>query len=222
MDNSASLSTSEDIRIKDQMGKMVGSYDKYMNRATFGREDILRNTTIDLAKVKAGDSVLEIGCATGSLSMAAARKAGSSGKVCAIDLIPGMIEAAKEKSKRAGLDIDFQTGSIEKIPYAERMFDRVLCSFMIFHMSVGVRNKGFEEIFRVLKPGGTLLILDIAIPRGAFARAILKFLLGFMLKHDLEELNPKLESAGFSEIRIARAPFRVFGLPLISYLSAVK
>ena len=74
----------EDLIIKKQMEKMVSSYDVYMKRITFGREDTLRRMTVNLAGVKPGDCVLEIGCATGSLSLAAKRQAGLTGSVFAI------------------------------------------------------------------------------------------------------------------------------------------
>jgi ubiquinone/menaquinone biosynthesis C-methylase UbiE len=212
----------EDFAIRDQMAKMTGTYDTYMRRITLGREDKLRNMTVELAQIKEGESILEIGCATGSLSLAAKRKTGESGKVAAIDLIEGMIEVSRDKTAKAGLDIDFQQGSIDKIPFIDQQFDAVLCSFMIFHMSEKVRNKGLEEISRVLKPGGRLLILDIAVPRNAPSQKILKFFLGFMLRHELEELQTHLTSSGFRETKISMAPFKVFGLPLLSYLLTWK
>ncbi|HEX3051096.1 MAG TPA: class I SAM-dependent methyltransferase, partial [Aggregatilineaceae bacterium] len=58
-------------------------------------------------------------------------------------------------------DVIFQLGSIDDIPFPESLFDVVLCSFMIFHMSDKTRRKGIAEIHRVLKPMGRLLILDI-------------------------------------------------------------
>src|SRR4030042_2546462 len=82
----------EDTIIKNQMEKMVDSYDLYMKRITLGREDALRKMTVDLAQVKQGDCILEVGCATGTLSLAAKRQAGPTGSVFAIDIIPGMIE----------------------------------------------------------------------------------------------------------------------------------
>lgn len=61
-------------------------------------------------------------------------------------------------------------------------------------MSEKVRNKGIEEIFRVLKPQGRLLVLDLA------------------------ELRPIMESSGFSQIEISQAKFRVIGLPILSFV----
>lgn len=222
MENLSKNMNAEDIKIKNQMEKMVNTYDKYMKMITFGKDDKLRKTTIDLAQIKQGDNVLEIGCATGSLTLAAKQKAGKNSLVAAIDIIPGMIEVSKIKSKNANLDINFQLGSIDNIPFPDSHFDVVMCSFMIFHMSDNVRNKGIEEISRVLKPGGRLLVLDVVLPQKRFSRKLLELFLGFMLKHELNELQPKLESTGFTKTEIAQAKFRILGLPLLSYLRASK
>jgi ubiquinone/menaquinone biosynthesis C-methylase UbiE len=212
----------EDTIMKSRMGKMVNSYDKYMNKITLGREDALRTMTVTLAQVNPGDCVLEIGCATGTLSLAAKRQAGPTGSVFGIDIIPGMIEVSRNKAALAKLDVTFQSGSIEDIPFPNEYFDVVMCSFMIFHMSEKVRNKGIKEIYRVLKPQGKLLVLDLALPTQTASRRILKLLLGFMLKHDLKELQPIMESSGFSQIEIAQAKFRVLGLPLLSFVRGTK
>jgi ubiquinone/menaquinone biosynthesis C-methylase UbiE len=212
----------EDSVIKSQMGKMVDSYDLYMKRITLGREEALRNMTVNLAQVKPGDCILEVGCATGTLTLAAKRQAGLTGNVFGIDIIPGMIERSKQKAAQANLDVTFQLGSIENISFPENHFDVVMCSFMIFHMSEKVRNKGIKEIYRVLKPQGKLLILDLALPPNPVSRRILKLLLGFMLKHDLKELQPKMESSGFSQIEISQAKYRVFGLQILSFVRGTK
>lgn len=212
----------EDIIIKNQMEKMVNSYDLYMKRITLGREDALRKMTVNLAQVKQGDCVLEVGCATGTLSLAAKRQAGPTGKVFGIDIIPGMIEVSRKKAAESKSDVLFQSGSIDNIPFPNDHFDVVICSFMIFHMSEKVRNKGIEEIFRVLKPQGRLLVLDLALPPNPVSQGILKLLIGFMLKHDLIELKPIMESSGFKQIEISQAKFRVFGLPILSFVRGVK
>jgi len=208
--------------MKQQMEKMVFTYDKYMNRVTLGREEQLRQFTVDLAGVQPGNKVLEIGCATGSLSVAAKKKVGNSGSVSAIDIIPGMIKVSSEKAMKANLEIDFKEGSIDNIPFLDSQFDVVICSFMIFHMSEKVRIAGIGEIFRVLKPGGRVLIMDINLPRKSISRAFLKLFLGFLFKHELKELQPPMKATGFREIEISEAKFRVFGFSLISYIRGTR
>jgi ubiquinone/menaquinone biosynthesis C-methylase UbiE len=208
----------EDKVMMSEMEKMVDSYDSYMRKMTLGRERVLREMTVNLAQVKSGDCVLEIGCGTGTLTLAAKRQAGASGKVFGIDVIPGMIELSQRKATQANEDVTFQLGSIDDIPFSENQFNVVMCSFMIFHMSEMVRRKGIAEIYRVLKPQGRLLVLDLALPNQGLSRAIAKTLFGGMLQHDLRELFPLMEASGFTDIEIAPAKFRVMGLSVLAFL----
>jgi len=211
----------EDKLMKSQMEQMVNSYDLYMRRITLGREQALREMTVNLAQVKPGDCVLEVGCGTGTLTLAAKRQAGPSGKAFGIDVIPGMIELSQRKAAQANEDVTFQLGSIDDIPFSANQFDVVMCSFMIFHMSEMVRRKGIAEIYRVLKPQGRLLVLDLALPTHPLSRVIAQVLLGAMLKHDLHELLPLMEASGFSEIEIAQAKYRVLGLSVLSFVRGI-
>ena len=208
----------EDEIMKSQMEKMVSSYDSYMRKVTFGRERTLRETTVSLAQVKPGDCVLEAGCGTGTLTLAAKQQAGPSGKAFGIDIIPGMIELSQRKAAQANEEVTFQLGSIDDIPFSANQFDVVMCSFMIFHMSEMVRRKGITEIYRVLKPRGRLLVLDLALPTQPLPRAIARALFGGMLQHDLRELLPLMETSGFSDIEIAQARFRVLGLSILAFV----
>jgi len=216
--DSASNPVDEDLLIKSQMEKMVDSYDSYMKRITMGREGALREMTVNLAQVKPGDSVLEIGCGTGTLTLEAKRQAGPTGKVFGIDIIPGMIELSRQKAAKANLEVTFQSGSIDEIPLPANQFDVVMCSFMIFHMSETTRRKGMSEIQRVLKPDGHLLVLDLATPTQPVPRAIARLLFVGMLQHDLKELLPLMEASGFSNTEIAPAEFRVLGLQILGYV----
>jgi ubiquinone/menaquinone biosynthesis C-methylase UbiE len=174
--------------------------------------------TVSLAQVKPGDCVLEVGCGTGTLTLAAKRQAGPSGKVLGIDVIPGMIELCQRKAAQANLDVTFQLGSIDDIPFSANQFDVVMCSFMIFHMSEMVRRKGIIEIHRVLRPQGRLLVLDLALPTHPLPRVIAQALFGSMLQHDLRELLPLMEASGFSDVEIAQARFRVLGLSILAFV----
>jgi ubiquinone/menaquinone biosynthesis C-methylase UbiE len=216
--NPAYEQSDEDKRMKSEMEKMVASYDSYMRKITFGRERVLREMTVSLAQVKPGDCVLEVGCGTGTLTLAAKRQAGPSGKVFGIDIIPGMIELSQQKAAQANEEVTFQSGSMDDIPFPANQFDVVMCSFMIFHMSEMTRRKGIAETYRVLKPQGRLLVLDLALPTRPLPRSIARALLGGMLQHDLGELLPLMEASGFSDIEIAQAPFRVLGLSILSFV----
>ncbi|HEX3044023.1 MAG TPA: class I SAM-dependent methyltransferase [Bacillota bacterium] len=220
--DSNTIQDNEDSALKNQMERMVSSYDSYMKKITLGRENAMREMTVNLAQVKPGDQVLEVGCGTGTLTLAAKRQAGPAGKVFGIDIIPGMIDLSRRKATQAGLDVTFQLGSIEDIPFSANQFDVVICSFMIFHMSEMVRNKGIAEIYRVLKPQGKLMALDLALPTNPVSRTIAKTLLGFMLNHDLKELIPLMEASGFSGIEISQAKYRVLGLRMLSYVCGSK
>lgn len=216
--DSATKQVDEDQTMKSAMEKMVPSYDSYMRTMTLGRERALREMTVNLAGVQPGDCVLEVGCGTGTLTLAAKRQAGPSGKVFGIDVIPGMIELSQRKAAQANLDVTFQSGSIDDMPFPAHQFDVVMCSFMIFHMSEAVRRKGIAEIHRVLKPQGRWLVLDLALPTQPVQKAIAQRLLGGMLQHDLRELLPLMDASGFSDIEIAPAKFRILGLSVLAFV----
>lgn len=217
-DDSTNERVDEDKFMKSQMEQMVPSYDAYMRQMTFGRERVLRAMTVRLAEIKPGDSVLEVGCGTGTLTLAAKQQAGPTGKVVGIDIIPGMIEASRRKAELAHQEITFQLGSMADIPFPDDHFDAVLCSFMIFHMSEATRRKGLAEIQRVLKPGGRLLVLDLALPPRLLSRAIARILFGGLFGHELRELLPLMETSGFVDIEIAQAKFRVLGLSVLAFV----
>ncbi|MBL8097401.1 MAG: methyltransferase domain-containing protein [Anaerolineales bacterium] len=214
------MTTTGDIDqvMKSQMERMVPTYDTYMRRMTLGREHVLRAETTRLAHITPGCSVLEVGCGTGTLTLAAKRQAGPTGQVFGIDVLPGMIEASRRKAAQAGEVITFQEGGIDRIPFGDGQFDVVLCSFMIFHMSEATRLRGIQEVHRVLKPSGQWLILDLALPQQPLQRFVAQRLFGGMLEHELRELPPLLERAGFSNVEMGAAAFRVMGLSVIGYV----
>ncbi len=209
----------EDRAINGPMEQMVSGYDAYMRKMTLGREQVLRQRTVDLALIKPGESVLEIGCGTGSLTLAAKRQAGPAGQVVGVDVIPGMVAYSQQKAADAGLDVKFQLGSINGLPFPDNSFDVTMCSFMIFHMSAETRRTGIAEIYRVLKPQGRLLVVDLAMPAQPFQQAIAKLII-FRggLEHDLKELLPMMEAPGFTDIERAPVNFSILGLSILAYV----
>jgi ubiquinone/menaquinone biosynthesis C-methylase UbiE len=211
----------EELAMKKQLEGMVDTYDSYMQKITLGRDELLRERTIQKSEIKEGDTVLEVGSGTGTLSLAAKRKAGKSGNVYGIDIIPGMIELSKQKAKNVDEDITFTLGNIVEIPHEDNKFDVVMCSFMIFHVSEQTRRKGISEIYRVLKPGGRLFIVDLGLPKGSFQRTIAKLMLGFMINHELDELEPLFTQNRIINVESGKIDFNVYGLQIVSYISGV-
>jgi ubiquinone/menaquinone biosynthesis C-methylase UbiE len=192
-----------------EMGHWAPIYDslnKMLSILVGTSERTVRNMTVDLAHIQAGEKVLEVGCGTGSLTLAAKKRAGPAGEVHGIDAAPEMIRVARRKAARAGADIDFRVGLIQDIPFPDAQFDVVLASFMIFHMPEETRCKGLAEIRRVLKPGGRLLIVDFEPPsqpgRRTLATLVIGHLLGghTMMQHTVRKLLPPMEAAGFTGV----------------------
>lgn len=174
------------------MGNWAPYYDLLMTLMTLGREKKLRRLEVELARLKQGDKVLEIGCGTGSLTIAAKEQVGPSGEAAGIDIAPEMAARAIRKAARKKINVSIKTGSIASIPYPDKYFNAVICSFMIFHMPDDVRMKGFKEIYRVLKHGGRYFIFD-----GTTRNK----------RYDIRELAPILKANSFSNIETGEARF---------------
>jgi ubiquinone/menaquinone biosynthesis C-methylase UbiE len=127
-----------------------------------GKARSLREATIKLAQIKTGDAVLDVGCGTGDLTIAARLQTGPTGQVYGIDAANEMIDVARRKAARAGIKVDFNPGLIEKLNYADNTFDVVMTSLVMHHLPDDLKLVGLGEIYRVLKPGGSLLIIEFA------------------------------------------------------------
>jgi ubiquinone/menaquinone biosynthesis C-methylase UbiE len=125
-----------------------------------GREGVFREKVIDLARLKTGESVLDVGCGTGTLAIAAKRRVGPTGMVYGIDASPEMIARAGRKAKKASIDVVFKNGVVEALPFPDAHFDVVLSTLMLHHLPREAREKCAREMRRVLKPGGRVLAVD--------------------------------------------------------------
>jgi ubiquinone/menaquinone biosynthesis C-methylase UbiE len=135
-------------------------YDLLVWLLTLGRERRFRDRLLDPARLQAGESVLDVGCGTGTLAIAAKRRVGPTGSVYGIDASPAMIARATKKAKKAGALVIFESGLAESLPFPDGRFDVVLSTVMLHHLPRTAREQGVREMGRVLKPGGRLLAVD--------------------------------------------------------------
>ena len=135
-------------------------YDLTVWLFTLGRESDLRRRILHLARLEPGQRVLDVGCGTGTLAIAAKRHVGRTGVVCGIDASPQMIARANRKAKRAGVEVLFGTGAAQAMPFPDAQFDVVLNTLMLHHLPRRGRQQCASETRRVLKPGGRVLAVD--------------------------------------------------------------
>lgn len=176
---------------------------------SFGRDRAIRELVLDLAQLKSGDKVLDVGCGPGSLAIAAKAKVGWAGAVSGIDASPEMIEVAGRKAARLGVDVVFQVGLIENLPFPNGQFDVVLSTFMLHHLPEDLKRTGIAEIYRVLKPGGRFLGVDFQLPTNSVIHTLARLLCGHHMTHsDLRRLPPIMEEAGFTDVEMGTTKYR--------------
>ena len=170
---------------------------------------------IEMAQIKAGERVLDVGCGTGSLTLTAKSTVGASGAVYGIDASPEMIEVARKKAQRSRSEAIFEVGLIEKIDHPEASFDAVISRLVIHHLPDDLKRKAFAEIFRVLKPGGLLFIADFNPPSNpVYAHVVLALVGHRMMQSNMSGIAPMLMETGFVEV--ASGPTRSAVLAFVS------
>jgi ubiquinone/menaquinone biosynthesis C-methylase UbiE len=164
---------------------------------THGRPRAFRDRLIRLARLDANESVLDVGCGTGSLAILSKRTVGDGGRVVGIDASAAMVARAQIKARRNGVEAEFRQAAVEALPFADGSFDAVLSTLMLHHLPRKVRQQGMAEIRRVLTPSGRFFVVDFG------SRADHVGFLAHFHRHghvDPREIGSLLEGAGFRAV----------------------
>ncbi len=165
---------------------------------------------IALASLHPGETVLDLGSGAGFDCFLAARKVGNAGRVIGVDMTPEMLAKARENARRGGYhNVEFRLGEIEHLPVADNSVD-VIISNCVINLSID-KSQVFREAFRVLKPGGRVMVSDTMLVRtlsepirqslDAYAGCIS----GALGK---QEYLDTVSAAGFQEVQIQKeTPF---------------
>lgn len=165
-----------------------------------------------LASLKEGEIVLDLGSGGGLDCFLAAEKVGQPGKVIGVDMTPEMVSLARKNAEKGNhTNVEFRLGEIENLPVADNTVD-VIISNCVINLSPD-KGRVFQEAYRVLKPGGRLMISDIALlkPLPEFVKesiaAYVGCVAGALLKDDYISA---VASAGFENVTVVNEkPFAI-------------
>ncbi len=159
---------------------------------------------VALASLREGETVLDLGSGAGFDCFLAAGAVGPSGRVIGVDMTPEMLEKARDNARKGNYgNVEFRLGEIENLPAPDNSVDAVISNCVI-NLSTA-KNRVFAEAYRVLKPGGRVMISDLVLSRDlpeALAASMAAYagcVAGAIRK---EEYLRLMENAGFREVRV--------------------
>ena len=170
-------------------------YDPVVKLLGFGKA---RDELLKLAPPRPGDSVLDIGCGTGTFAVEV-KKRFPEAEVTGLDPDPKALERAAQKASAASVSVEFVEGFADEMPFPDQHFDTVFSSFMFHHLPHNVQAATSADVRRVLKPGGTFVLLDFGGP-GSEGHSLMDhvFHSGNQLEHNSEEtVLSMLRESGF-------------------------
>jgi demethylmenaquinone methyltransferase/2-methoxy-6-polyprenyl-1,4-benzoquinol methylase len=143
--------------------RIAGRYDLLNTIMSARMHHRWRERTVEFASPPSAGRALDVCCGTGDLALALKRRMGPKSEVVGVDFSQQMLDHAREKSERQGLDVSYEAGNALELPYPDSSFDVATVGF-------GIRNlvdleRGVREMARVVRPGGRIAILEITTPR---------------------------------------------------------
>ena len=186
----------------------VRYYDFIVGVVTLGRTRSLHQGTLQLAKLRPGETILDVGCGTGKLIFAAEKVIGLEGTAVGLDVEAGMIAQAKTNAAKTHSHATFAVASITQIPYPDNSFAVVTSSLVYHHLAQAEKVAGLQEIKRVLQPNGRLLIVDLNPSRRGLAVRLPGHNQLAQEDYVSREVVAQLKAAGFNNIHAGEHAFK--------------
>lgn len=178
-------------------------YDPLVHLTT--RETAFKNALLKQSKPEKGQKILDLACGTGTLAIAIKKKCRET-EVTGYDVDEEILRMARKKAKQAQIEINFERGYSDVLPFADESFDRVFSTLFFHHLTLERKNKTLREIVRVLKPNGEFHLADFALPRNKSQFLLSKWVRiidGYETTHDnlRGRLMALMEQSGFASVQ---------------------
>ncbi|MEQ5973629.1 bifunctional demethylmenaquinone methyltransferase/2-methoxy-6-polyprenyl-1,4-benzoquinol methylase UbiE [Serratia liquefaciens] len=150
--------------VADVFHSVAAKYDVMNDLMSFGIHRIWKRFTIDCSGVRRGQRVLDLAGGTGDLAAKFSRMVGEQGQVVLADINDSMLKMGREKLRDRGIvgNVSYVQANAEALPFPDNYFDCITISFGL--RNVTDKDKALRSMFRVLKPGGRLLVLEFSKP----------------------------------------------------------
>lgn len=185
------------------------------------REHTFKRYLIVQANIAAGHRVLDLGCGTATLTILA-KQAHIDAEVVGLDGDPQVLEIGRAKAAKLGVNIVLDRGMAQQLPYPDRSFDRVVSSLVFHHLTTDNKQQTLSEVFRVLRPGGELHVLDFGKPHNIWSQLVAVILRHFESASDNIDgrLPDMIRRAGFVNVEMPAQFTTLFGT--VSAIKALK
>lgn len=176
--------------------RIAGIYDLMNRLMSFGLDNYWRTRAARYLALATGETGLDLGAGTADLSIAVIQRSGPSTHMIGMDITPEMLEIGRKKIARLGLQdrIELRTGDAENIALPDNSVDGCCSAFMVRNLTN--IERGFQEMLRVVRPGGRVVCLEISHPPGKIFGALFYFyfyklapLFGTLIGRAFEEYN---------------------------------
>lgn len=158
--------------VADVFHSVANSYDLMNDLMSFGVHRLWKRYAIELSGVRKGHSVLDLAGGTGDLAALMAPKVGKTGKIILSDINDSMLKVGRDRMADRGFlsNIEYVQANAESLPFEDKQFDCVTIAFGL--RNVTDKDAALRSIFRVLKPGGRLLILEFSKPTNSLLEKV--------------------------------------------------
>jgi len=218
-------------KIQQMFGTIAPRYDFLNRMLSFGIDRRWRKKAVRLLKYREGSRILDVATGTGDVALEIARTTPPSVKITGADFCKEMVDLGQLKAAQSpyAARIDFKVAPCEDLPFPNETFDSITIAFGI--RNVVDRNLGLAEMWRVLRPGGRMIILEFSTPRSQLFRQIYYFYFrrllpvigGLVSKYNAykylpdsvlefpphEEFAAMIEEAGFHSVHIRELTFGI-------------